>query len=208
MKVYTLALGDMANCCYVVAEGNSCIVIDPAWDVSVIDNFLRDKNLIPEYVFFTHGHFDHTNNADKFLRPRRLKGYMEKGDEVVCQLPADILEFYKGSQNFMWGKTLIAIIHTPGHTRGSVCIKIENLLFTGDTLFIGSIGRTDMPGSDPAKMIKSLQNIAQLSPETIIYCGHSYGDNTGFSGTLKNEIEHNQFLSLAIKNPKQLEGLL
>ena len=208
MKVYTLMLGPMANCTYIVENEGQAILIDPSWDMPAIYKFLENKSLKPVAVFFTHAHEDHMTNADQLLKKYGLKGYLEEKDEAFCGLPNDLIDTYKAPKKFEFAGLNIDVLLTPGHTRGSVCIKIDNVLFTGDTLFVNSVGRTDLPGADSNKLIQSLTMLAGLPKDTIIYSGHSYGTNEGFKSTIKQELATNPYLKMAKENPKVLEDML
>ena len=196
MKIKTPVLGLMANCCYIISdEDNNAILIDPAWSIKDIETYLKTENLIPKAVFFTHGHFDHVKRADAIIKKFKIPAYIEEGDAKVSEISANLLETYKGDKKFKIGKLNIEILHTPGHSEGSVCIKIGDNLFTGDTLFKTVCGRTDLPGSDPKKMQKSLKRLSQLPPKTKIFTGHEYN---GYESTIEEELKTNHFLKMAI----------
>ncbi len=208
MKIYTLMLGPMSNCTYIVENEGQAILIDPSWDMAAIYKLLENKSLKPVAVFFTHAHQDHMTNADQLLKKYGLKGYLEEKDETFCELPNNLIETYKAPKEFKFAGLNIEVLLTPGHTRGSVCIKIDNVLFTGDTLFVNSVGRTDLPGANPDNLIQSLTMLAGLPQDTVIYSGHSYGINDGFKSTIKQELATNPYLKMAKENPKILEDML
>lgn len=208
MKVYTLMLGPMSNCTYVIENKEQAILIDPSWDMPAISKFLEDKSLKPVAVFFTHAHQDHMTDADKLLKKYDLKGYLEEKDEPFCSLPLDLINPYKAPKIFEFAGLKVEVILTPGHTRGSVCIRIDNIVFTGDTLFVNSVGRTDLPGANPDNLIQSLILLSSLPKDTIIYTGHSYGLNEGFKSTIGQELAANPYLKMAKENPKMLEDML
>lgn len=209
MKIYTLMLGPMSNCTYIVENQEQAILIDPSWDMPAICKFLESKSLKPVAVFFTHAHQDHMTDADNLLEKYKLKGYLEEKEEPFCSLPHNLVSTYKAPKKFQFADLNIDVILTPGHTRGSVCIKIDNILFTGDTLFVNSVGRTDLPGANSAQLIHSLIMLADLPKDTIIYSGHSYGvSNEGFKSTIGQELATNPYLKMAKENPKLLEDML
>ena len=208
MKVYTLILGPMLNCTYIVENDGQAILIDPSWEMDAIYNVLEEKSLKPAAVFFTHSHQDHMAEADELLKKYRLKGYVEEKEEAFCPLPKELLNLYKAPTNFEIAGLKVEVLLTPGHTRGSVCIKIGNVLFTGDTLFVNSVGRTDLPGANPEDLIKSLVLLTALPKDTIIYTGHSYGGKEGFKSTIKQELAVNPYFKMAKENPKILEDML
>ena len=208
MKVYTLILGPMLNCTYIVENDGQAILIDPSWDMKAINNFLTEKSLKPVAVFFTHCHQDHMTGAEALLKKYNLKGYIDEREEAFCSLSKELLDFYRAPKIFEIAGLKIEILLTPGHTRGSVCIKIGNILFTGDTLFVNSVGRTDLPGANSESLIKSLVLLTALPKDTIIYTGHSYGGKDGFKSTIKQELATNPYFKMAKENPKILEDML
>jgi len=208
MKIHTLLLGPMLNCTYIVEKDGQAVLIDPSWEMDEIYNFLDKNSLKPVAVFFTHAHQDHMTNADELLRKYNLKGYLEEKDEPFCDLHKELLELYKAPKIFKIAGMNIEVLLTPGHTRGSVCIRIGNTLFTGDTLFINSVGRTDLPGANPENLIKSLIMLSALPRETEIYTGHSYGRESGYKSTIAQELASNPYLKMAKNNPKVLEDML
>ena len=176
IKVTPLFLGPMANCCYLVCKGKDALLIDPAWDMQLIEETLEKENLRLRGVLFTHGHFDHVKFAQTILEKYHLKAYLEESDVDLSGLSPDILHTYHGDQQVKIDPFEITILATPGHTAGCVCIQIGNNLFTGDTLFPGACGRVDLPTSNPRAMVTSLKRLAALPEDTIVYAGHSYGD--------------------------------
>lgn len=208
MKIYTLLLGPMLNCTYILEKDGQAVLIDPSWEMDEIYNFLEKNTLKPVAVFFTHAHQDHMTNAHELLKKYNLRGYLEERDEPFCSLPKDLLSLYRAPKIFHIIGLKIEVLLTPGHTRGSVCLRIGNALFTGDTLFINSVGRTDLPGANPENLVKSLVMLAALPLETEIYTGHSYGREDGFKSTIAKELASNPYLKMAKDNPKVLEDML
>ena len=200
MHIDVLELGPMANCTYLVSQGTDALLIDPAWDMTTIENTLTDKKLTPLAVFFTHGHFDHVKDAESFLRAHHLRAYLEEKDVLLSGLPTDVLQPFKEEQNLQIGPFAPHLIPTPGHTAGGVCIQIDDVIFTGDTLFPGACGRVDLPSSDPRAMRKSLLLLSKLPDNTRIFAGHSYGGQC--SSYIEQERVHNPFMRSAIKDEK------
>ena len=195
MKIHTLVLGDMMNCCYIVENKGQAIIIDPSWQMQTIYDFLEAKNLKPAAAVFTHGHYDHLYDAAQLLKKYDIKGYIEEGDVELSALPKDLLHIFKGDYKANLAGLDVEFLHTPGHSRGSVCVKIANDLFTGDTLFPGACGRVDLPGSDARAMQKSLARLAQLPPGIKVYSGHTYGDGGDSETTIGQEIKTNPFMA-------------
>ncbi len=196
MKVYTLHVGDMANCTYIVENNGEGIIIDPAWDMDKIEKVLEDYKIKPVCVIFTHGHYDHITNAEQLLRKYNIKAYIQQGDLHMLSFPPELLNVYSGDKTELIIGLIVNFMHTPGHSQGSSCIRIENVVFTGDTLFPGACGRTDLPGSDPKEMRKSLKRLANLLPGTVVYCGHAYGVDNGSITTIGDEVKNNPFMNM------------
>jgi glyoxylase-like metal-dependent hydrolase (beta-lactamase superfamily II) len=199
MKVNTLVLGDMQNCAYVVENGGGALIIDPSWDMGAIYNLLAANNLTPGAVIFTHGHFDHNANAAELLTKYNLKAYIEESDAALSGLPPELLQTFKGDFALTAAGMDIKILHTPGHTPGSVCVMIEGVIFTGDTLFAGAIGRTDFPGGDIKQMRQSLTRLAKLPAQTKVYAGHTYGEGGEADTTIGQEVKTNPYVKLALE---------
>ncbi len=195
VKVNPIPVGPMGNISYMVEKDGCAIFIDPAWDIETIEKNLGSLKL--SAVFFTHGHFDHVHSMDDFLAKHKMRAYIEARDAQLAALPAKMLLPYDAPARFDIDGINVEIIHTPGHTEGGVCIKIDNNLFTGDTLFVGACGRVDLLQSDPRKMRESLYKLSLLSPDTKVYTGHDYN---GFETTIAEQIKTNHFMKSAIKD--------
>lgn len=205
MEIRCLPLGNYQTNCYLVWEEKSktCVVIDPGFFGEYVLRQVSALGLTVEAVFLTHGHFDHVGGVQTIVEKTGCKLWMREADWSVApgygveQLfplaNCDFCEvqFYEQGQEISAAGLTFQIWETPGHTWGSVCIACEDALFTGDTLFAGSIGRTDFPGSDPAAMMQSLEYLARLETDYTVYPGH------GEPSTLRQEKQHNPFLRQA-----------
>lgn len=193
MLIRRLVVGNLHTNCYLVAAGKrgQGVIIDPGGSLERITEASEKEGLSVKYIINTHGHPDHVA-ADTALA--RLTGAtiaihpldlawnpLDWGENSVLKLSdAMILEV---------GALKLKVIHTPGHTPGSVCIYLDGILFTGDLLFQGSVGRTDFPGGSSADLMRSLrEKIVVLPPSTRVLPGH--GEET----TLEEELKHNPFL--------------
>lgn len=183
MKIITLELGPMPTNCYLVYNEGAAeaIVIDPAGEPEKIKKALDGKR--PAAVLLTHGHFDHTGALSAFAG---TPIYIHPSDDVMLLDPAwsvgdlmgDAAPRPAATDYVQEGMTLrlagleIAVLHTPGHTLGSVCYRIGDVLFTGDTMFCGSYGRTDFPGGDEAELYRSLRRLLRLDKDYLVLSGH------------------------------------
>ncbi|MCQ2410012.1 MAG: MBL fold metallo-hydrolase [Elusimicrobiaceae bacterium] len=202
MQIDVLELGPMANCTYLVSQEGKALLIDPAWDMNFLEHTLTEKKLTLLGVFFTHGHFDHVKFAQDLLQKTGVKGYLQEPDVLLAGLDPQFLHVYNGTQTFHIGPFDVEIIPTPGHTAGGVCIKIGNIVFTGDTLFPGACGRVDLPTSNPRAMRQSLVKLAHLPEDTQIFAGHSYGGKC--SSTIGYEKIKNPFMRNALRDEERL----
>jgi metallo-beta-lactamase family protein len=182
-------------------ETKKAYVIDPGLNGSTLIKFLKQNNLNVEMIFLTHGHGDHISDVPMILDNYDAKIYAHRSDSVLFEsaeknhspmISGKIIEFQVDffvdeGDRIAVGNKVMDVIHTPGHTKGGVCFYFENMLFTGDTLFKGSIGRTDLFGGNYDELLNSLVHIAKLDGETIIYPGH------GPSTILRKELLTNPF---------------
>ena len=209
MKIDRLVLGVYETNCYVLRSNEAaadCLVVDPGLGAGELTKFIRDHKLNPVAVVLTHGHIDHIAgvaalresypdiklyihelDAEMLLDPGiNLSGVM--GSAFTTE-PADVC-LEDGSFVEQAGVKL-QVLHTPGHTPGGICLysREEAIVFTDDTLFAESIGRTDFPGGSMSQLVKCIkQELCVLPGETIVYPGH------GPSTTIAREKAHNQFL--------------
>jgi len=205
LKVIKMPAGVYAANCYLVYEENNreAIIIDPGGDADDIIAKVEELGLDAKYIILTHGHGDHIAGVeaikDRFNIPvaihKKDKDILEDSDRNfsstmamgAVEVVADIL--LEEGDRIEFGGLIGKIIHTPGHTPGGITINIENCLFTGDTLFAGSIGRTDFPGGSFEDIINSIKDKLLIYPdETLVYPGH------GVSSTIKGEKDNNPFL--------------
>ena len=181
MKIQTFIIGPLETNCYVAYDINTkeAILIDPAvYDASVLD-FIKSNHIQIRFTVNTHGHFDHVGANEKFGYPVLIHG-KDQGSLKAYRLLKD--------QDRVEIKNIVfKIIHTPGHTPGSISIECDNVLFTGDTLFFGGVGRTDIPFASQSDLEKSIKRLMQYSDNTKIYPGH------GPESTIGHEREYNPY---------------
>ena len=199
MKVMHYVLGELATNCYILLdeETNEAAVIDPADEAETLRGAIEGAGATLRYILLTHGHRDHTLAAPRLheLFPDAAV-YIHPADKGVVgiyhypmeELIGADLKLYNDGDTLPLGKLTVEVLHTPGHTGGSVCLKCENALFTGDTLFAGSMGRIDLPGARPDLMMDSLKRLAALAGDYDVFPGHME------TTTLANERAFNPYL--------------
>jgi len=189
----TLPVGFLETNCYLLGDSESgeALVIDPGGDKALILDELKKMGLKARLILLTHGHPDHYGAALELAADTGAPIYMHPQDSAFYRLKVD-RELSDG-QLIQLGSLRLKVLHTPGHTPGSVCFLDEEDLFSGDTLFCGAVGRTDFPGGDTQKMRDSLEKFKSLSPTLKLYPGH------GETGTLEEELAENPFLTEEIE---------
>lgn len=182
-----IELGEMANYVYLIGSTKTkeAAVIDPAWEIDRIIEIAKADSMKITHILATHTHPDHVGGKLYGLQIQGIAELLERVDAkvVVHKTEAGHLTPLAGS-NIMrvdhgdtlnFGDVAVTLIHTPGHTPGSQCFLVGNRLISGDTLFIGSCGRVDLPGSNPEQMYDSLTNrLMKLDDKTVVLPGHNY----------------------------------
>ena len=211
LRIQTFEVNPLHENCYVINdETKECVIIDcgalTETEQNAVIAYINEEGLKPIHNLGTHGHLDHHFGDAAILSAFNLQPEVAQGDKVLMQhpreaalqmlgmdlnidLPAGNLKLTE-NEDVKFGSHTFKIIRTPGHSPGSVsfyCAE-ENVLFTGDTLFKGSIGRTDFPGGSMFQIISSLRELAQLSDKTIVYPGHGPQTSIGF------ELAHNPYM--------------
>ena len=186
LKVHAMALGAYQTNCYIIHEEHSstCCVIDPGYDADIILDKLESLGLTLEAILLTHGHFDHVGAVKDLAAETQCEVYLHPDDLTMPPMMTAGALYY--TRTYTEGTRLklagldIAVLHTPGHTPGSVCLMCENAIFSGDTLFWGSCGRTDVPGGSSSQMHASLKRLANLSGDYDVYPGHADATKLSF----------------------------
>ena len=211
LRIQTFEVNPIHENCYVINdETKECVIIDcgalTETEQNAVIAYINEEGLKPVHNLGTHGHLDHHFGDAAILSAFNLQPEVAEGDKVLMQhpreaalqmlgmdlnidLPAGNLKLTE-NEEVKFGSHTFKIIRTPGHSPGSVsfyCAE-ENVLFTGDTLFKGSIGRTDFPGGSMFQIISSLRELAQLPDKTIVYPGHGPQTSIGF------ELAHNPYM--------------
>ena len=193
LKVHTLALGAYQTNTYILQEekGNSCLVIDPGYQADTILDKVSALGLSVEAILLTHGHFDHVGAVRDIAAETDCRVFLCAEDAGLPPMftagPLYYTDTYGEGTVLNIAGLFIHVLHTPGHTPGSVCLLTENALFSGDTLFAGSCGRTDI-GGDWNAIRKSLGRLAKIEADFTVYPGH------GESTTLAWEKRYNPYM--------------
>jgi Zn-dependent hydrolases, including glyoxylases len=212
IKVKTFYVNDLRECCYVLYDQTGeCVIVDPGLQTKNeqdrLVKFVEENNLKPTKIICTHGHFDHVmGNAfvtqkwgvPTFIHPldrgqlERAQQYCQMFGYSIEQPPLENLQDLEEGKDVTFGDSKLQVIHSPGHTRGGVCFYSapDNFIITGDSLFQGSIGRTDLPGGDYDALMESLLNkVCKIAaPNSVVYPGH------GPETTIAQELNTNPFL--------------
>jgi glyoxylase-like metal-dependent hydrolase (beta-lactamase superfamily II) len=195
--------GPMQNFVYLIGDSaaRECLVVDPAWEIDAILDIAARDDMRLVGALVTHTHQDHVGGhlfghdipgVEALLARAPMKVYVHAAErEFLTGLGSDLVPV-QGGEHVQAGSVAVTVIHTPGHTPGSQCFLVDGRLVSGDTLFIRSCGRTDLPGSDPMQMYESLtRRLAALPDETVVYPGHDYG---GTETTIGDEKRHNPMM--------------
>jgi glyoxylase-like metal-dependent hydrolase (beta-lactamase superfamily II) len=203
LEIKVVQVGVLATNCYILSEGSECVVVDPGGEVGKIISALDELPSEPHTIISTHAHADHTGavaplierfgsdfaigNRDEVSVNEQMSWLKSMlGDFVDPPSPTKILN---DGDKISIGDTEIMVIATPGHTPGSISLRVDGHVLTGDTLFRETIGRFDLSGGDEAQEIASIkEKLLTLPPDTVVLPGH------GQSSSVAHELEHNQFI--------------
>lgn len=175
-----MAVGQLQANCYIMGCNNSKegMVIDPGGDVPGIVKEITKAELKITRIVLTHGHFDHTDGAAELRDATNAPVFIHPEDAPLLRFNPD--GKLDDGQEFNIGEYKISVIHTPGHSPGGVCLFAPGVVFTGDTLFAGSIGRTDFPGGDYASLIQGvIKKVFPLGDDLRVYPGHGPASTIG-----------------------------
>ncbi|MBU0619049.1 MBL fold metallo-hydrolase [Patescibacteria group bacterium] len=201
MPVKTLIVGQLQTNCYLFYSEPSrkAVIIDPGDDADLIISQIQDLDLNPEAILATHGHFDHVLAVTELKLAFNLPFYLHQADKKILARTQSTAKYFTGLEvdpapkvyhslvpqaKIKVGESSLQIIHTPGHTQGSVCFycPAEKLIFTGDLIFAhGDRGRTDLDGGNESQIQQSIRQILSLPAKTLMYSGH------GPATTVKDE---------------------
>ncbi len=196
MILETLPTGPLQVNCYVLGceATRKAVVIDPGGDADQILRLLQKHQLQLQMVINTHGHFDHIGGNLQLIEATGAELVLHAADSPLLERAAEHAAAFglsatqspapqrqlQGGERLQVGELLLEVIHTPGHTPGGICLLVEGQLFVGDTLFAGSIGRTDLPGGDHQQLIKSIrEGLLPLPETTVAHPGHGPATTIG-----------------------------
>lgn len=203
MKIEAQQVGQLMTNCYIVWDENTknAAVIDPGDDGAFIAQNLKKKGLTLQYILLTHGHFDHIGGVDELLETcgSSPKVYISEKDMALpsafgenVHLDPSVVTFWLHGDVITMDSISFKVMATPGHTPGSVCLICGDVIFSGDTLFQGSCGRTDFPGGSWKEMVASLKKLYNLPGDYTVFSGHTN------STTLDWERKTNVFMQSAL----------
>ena len=206
MLIKTLPVGMLETNCYIVTdeETKKCAIIDPGANSSVILDYIESNKLQPVAIFLTHGHYDHHMALDAVIEATGAPAYIHENDvnrsgqEQQRHMLSDNgkLKHYAEGCVVNVGTLKFIVLETPGHSTGSVTLMCTDAIFTGDTLFRGDCGRTDLEGGNEDVMMRSLKRLAELDGDFEVYPGHEE------SSTLSYERSFNRYMRYAVGEEK------
>ena len=202
IEMKCFVMGNGGTNCYVLTDSEkNCVIIDCEGDAGIFEDYFEKNNRKPSYIILTHGHGDHISAVDEIKEKYGCKVCAGEHETRVLQDPAINLSCYMGGdvsiipdvllkdgETFTVGEMSFKVMHTPGHTEGSICLLIGDCIISGDTLFQGSCGRTDFETGDYKEIIKSLKKLSELKGDYKVFPGH------GPSTTLDYERKNNPFM--------------
>jgi hydroxyacylglutathione hydrolase len=208
MILHQFVVGSMAVCSYIVGceETKKAAIVDPGGDEELLLAEIEKLGLTVEYIIATHGHPDHVCGNRKLQEATGAKIIMHTADVDFFDKP-EVKEYFSmlgleasppvdikvnAGDDIHIGNVALKVIHTPGHTPGGICLYCAPNIITGDTLFVGGLGRTDFPGGSHEDLLESIRtHLLTLPGETVVWPGHGYG---GSQSTIGNEAASNPFL--------------
>ena len=172
MKVYQIQVGNMQNFSYIVEDDDTheAIIIDPSWDLVELELIIKENDLKIKYIVNTHHHFDHTLGNEEMAKSTNAPIIQHEFSELKHDISV------KDGDSIDFGNSKLKVLHTPGHSKDSMCLIGDGKLFSGDTLFVGNCGRIDLPGGSAQDLYHSLFDILHsLDDNLVMYPGHNYG---------------------------------
>ena len=172
MKVHQIQVGNMQNFTYIVEDDdtNEAIIIDPSWELIELEQIIKRNNLKIKYIVNTHHHFDHTLGNEAMTESTKAPIIQHESSELKHDITV------KNGDYIEFGNSKLKVLHTPGHSKDSICLIGDSKIFSGDTLFVGNCGRIDLPGGSAKELYHSLFDVLHsLDDDLVLYSGHNYG---------------------------------
>lgn len=193
LHIKQIMVGPMMNYAYLVGDKatKKAAIIDPGWDGAKLIEEAKEAGLDVTHILATHTHFDHANEVPALADKLGAKVYVHQSEAHAFKNLPNIIEINEGDL-IKVGNLEFKVMHAPGHTNGSVCFIIDSAIFTGDTLFVDGIGRTDLEGGDTEEMFKSLARLRELPDKMIVFPGHHYGPSP--TATMGEQKKTNPYL--------------
>ncbi|HVE37982.1 MAG TPA: hydroxyacylglutathione hydrolase family protein [Nitrososphaeraceae archaeon] len=194
MRIVQISVGNMQNFSYVIYDEHDKVgvVIDPSWELEKIFDILEKNKISAIYIINTHTHFDHVLGNDQVAEI--TKAPIIQHEKSIIKKDRSVRE----GEIINIGKMELEVLYTPGHSEDSICLIVnKKSIVTGDTLFVGNIGRVDLPGSSPGNMFDSLSRVSKLEGSLVVYPGHNYGITP--TSTILNERTNNPMLNFKSK---------
>jgi len=200
MEIVQLKLGDLRSNCYVISEGKECFIIDPGYETTIVSDYIKSSKLNPQFIYITHGHFDHTGGVKQLKNLYHIPVYAPLGDKIWMQdtiynrwmydIPVD--QFVIDGDEIDFAGHLFKVIETPGHSKGSTALYEVPNIFVGDTLFFEGVGRTDIPFADFDELKESILKLYQLPDNTVVFPGHGKQTTIGYEKLNNPYVKNNQ----------------
>jgi len=171
MEIKHFIVGPLLTNCYLLISKNEAAVIDPGGGTKAILKEIEESGAKLKFIILTHGHWDHTLSALKIKQKTGAKILFSEAEKEFIKIKAD--QFLKEGEEIKIGDSVLKVIHTPGHTKGSICLSGKNEIFTGDTIFKGGYGRTDLKGGSEEDLKNSLKKLKKFLKSGVrVYPGH------------------------------------
>jgi len=186
VKVHQIEVGNMQNFTYILEDEDTgeAIILDPSWNLDEIQQIITRKALTVKFIVNTHHHFDHTLGNEAISKDTGAKIIQHESSTLNHDISVS------DGHSIKFGNSELKVLHTPGHSKDSICLVGDGKIFTGDTLFVGNCGRVDLPGGSAKELYHSLHDIlTKLDDDLILYSGHNYGSTP--SSTIGNEKQTN-----------------
>lgn len=194
MLVRKFVVGDMANNNYLLTENGEALLIDCTDIIPELEVTLKEYDATLKTILITHGHFDHIKGIKRLQEKYDVKVYMHEADKELVEGTNEFMDmvrmphidipkidvYLKDNDKIKFADKEIDVIHLPGHTQGGVGYKVDDMIFSGDTIFLGTVGRTDLPGGNYEQLKSSIrERLFTLSDDIVIYTGHGADTTVG-----------------------------